>query len=94
MKAGVKARSGGLWHNAKVLHLAANSLLAFALLRRLHPVRGLHAEFLLLGVGFTLVESSSIVRLALLFGSTWVVNVVVFAASVPTSTVARTRILK
>ena len=60
--------------------VAAVMLAAFALLRRLHPVRGLHADFLLLGVGFTLIESSSIVRLALVFGATWSVNVVVFSA--------------
>ena len=66
------------WKLAAVV--AAVMLAAFALLRRLHPVRGLHAEFLLLGVGFTLIESSSIVRLALLFGATWSVNVVVFSA--------------
>lgn len=55
-------------------------LLAFFLVRRIHPVRGLHGNFLLLGLGFTLMESAAIVRLALLFGSTWVVNAVVFAA--------------
>ena len=54
------------------------------LLRRIHPVTGLHANFLFLGVGFTLVESSSIVRLNLLFGSTWTVNAVVFAAVLST----------
>lgn len=53
---------------------------AFMLLRRLHPVRGLHANFLLLGLGFTLMESSAIVRMALVFGSTWTVNAVVFLA--------------
>ncbi len=53
---------------------------AFLLLRRVHPVTGLHANFLFLGLGFTLMESSAIVRLALLFGSTWVVNAVVFSA--------------
>jgi spermidine synthase len=52
----------------------------FLLLRRLHPVTGLHANFLFLGLGFTLMESSAVVRLALLFGSTWVVNAVVFSA--------------
>ena len=52
----------------------------FLLLRRLHPATGLHANFLFLGLGFTLMESSAIVRLALLFGSTWVVNAVVFSA--------------
>ncbi len=68
--------------------VATVMLAAFLLLRRLHPVRGLHADFLLLGVGFTLIESSSIVRLALLFGSTWLVNAVVFAACLATVFVA------
>ena len=62
---------------AVVLGLVA---LAFVLLRRLHPVTGLHANYLFLGLGFTLMESSAIVRLASVFGSTWVVNAVVFSA--------------
>jgi len=74
--------------------VAGVMLLAFALLRRLHPVRGMHAEFLLLGVGFTLVESSSIVRLALLFGSTWTVNVVVFASVLLTVFLANLSVLR
>jgi SAM-dependent methyltransferase len=53
---------------------------AFLLLRRLHPARGLYVHFFLLGLGFTLMESSAIVRLALVFGSTWTVNAVVFAS--------------
>ena len=39
-----------------------------------------NASFFFLGMGFTLMESAAIVRLALLFGSTWVVNAVVFSA--------------
>jgi hypothetical protein len=54
--------------------------LAGLLVRRLYPGTGIHLEFLLLGLGFTLVESAAIVRMALLFGSTWVVNCVVFLA--------------
>ena len=61
---------------------------AFLLLRRIHPVTGLHANFAFLGLGFTLMESSAVVRLALLFGSTWVVNVVVFSAILLTIFVA------
>ncbi len=67
---------------------------AFLLLRKLHPVRGLHANFLLLGVGFTLMESAAIVRLALLFGSTWTVNAVVFAAVLFMIFVANASVLK
>lgn len=54
--------------------------LVFVLLRFVHPVTGLHANFLFLGLGFTLMESSAVVRLALLFGSTWIVNAVVFSS--------------
>ena len=53
---------------------------AFVIVRRLHPGEPLRGEFFLLGLGFTLVESAAVVRLALLFGSTWVVNAVVFAS--------------
>lgn len=56
----------------------------FLLLRRLHPVTGQHVNFLFLGLGFTLMESSAVVRLALLFGSTWIVNAVVFSAVLTT----------
>jgi hypothetical protein len=41
-------------------------------------------DFLFLGMGFTLMESAAVVRLALLFGSTWVVNAVVFSAVLAT----------
>lgn len=66
----------------------------FFLLRRLHPVKGLHANFLLLGVGFTLMESAAIVRLALLFGSTWTVNAVVFATVLLMIFVANASVIK
>lgn len=53
---------------------------AFVVVRRLHPGEPMRGEFFLLGLGFTLVESAAVVRLALLFGTTWVVNAVVFAS--------------
>ncbi len=53
---------------------------AFLLLRREEKSAGLHLDFFLLGLGFSLLESAAIVRLALAFGSTWVVNSVVFTA--------------
>lgn len=37
-----------------------------------------HVVFLLLGVGFLLLETVTIVRMSVLFGSTWVVNAIVF----------------
>jgi len=55
-------------------------LLSFFILKRTHASSSLHLNFLFMGVGFTLMESAAIVRLALLFGSTWVVNVIVFSA--------------
>ncbi len=76
---------------AVVLCLTA---VAFFLLRRIHPVTGLHANFLFLGLGFTLMESSAIVRLALVFGSTWTVNAVVFSAVLATIFLGNLSVLK
>ncbi len=42
--------------------------------------RSLDAQFFFLGAGFMLVETKAVVTMALLFGSTWVVNSVVFFA--------------
>ena len=42
--------------------------------------RSLNAQFFFLGAGFMLVETKAVVTMALLFGSTWVVNSVVFFA--------------
>ena len=67
---------------------------AFVVLRRVHPVRGLHAEFLLLGLGFSLMEAAAVVRLALLFGSTWTVNAAVFASVLLTIYVANLLVLR
>ncbi len=67
---------------------------AFVLLRRLHPVRKLHANFLFLGIGFTLMESAAIVRLALIFGSTWTVNAVVFATVLLTIFITNWMVMK
>ncbi len=53
--------------------------IAYYILRKVEPKTGLHLNFLLLGIGFTLVQSAAIVRLALLFGSTWVISSVVFS---------------
>lgn len=82
------------------LYLNAFALLAlliaatFFLVRKLHPGEPVHAEFFLLGLGFTLVESAAIVRLALLFGSTWVVNAVVFASVLAMIFVANAAVLR
>ena len=66
----------------------------FFLLRRIHRIRGLHANYLFLGLGFTLMESSAIVRLALIFGSTWVVNAVVFSSVLLTIFLANFMVFK
>jgi SAM-dependent methyltransferase len=42
--------------------------------------RGLIVRSFFLGAGFMLVETKAVVQMALLFGSTWMVNTVVFAA--------------
>lgn len=57
-----------------VLSLAL--LVAFAPTRRLRP----NWQMFFLGAGFMLLETKAVVHMALLFGSTWRVNAVVFAA--------------
>jgi spermidine synthase len=44
------------------------------------PVSALNLQLFFLGAGFMLVETKAVVAMALLFGSTWVVNSVVFFA--------------
>jgi hypothetical protein len=46
----------------------------------LPPDYSLAARSFFLGAGFMLVETKAVVHMALLFGSTWIVNTVVFAA--------------
>ncbi len=41
---------------------------------------GLDARMLLLGAGFMLLETKAVVHMAVMFGSTWIVNTVVFSA--------------
>ena len=57
-----------------VLSLAV--LLVFAPVRRLRP----NGQMAFLGAGFMLLETKGVVHMALLFGSTWVVNSFVFFA--------------
>ena len=51
-------------------------LYAFAPVRRVHP----NWQMFFLGAGFMLLETKGVVHMALLFGSTWLVNSVVFFA--------------
>ena len=56
----------------------------FLLLRRLHPGEGRFLNLFFLGLGFTLLQAAAIVRLALVFGTTWIVSAVVFASTLLT----------
>jgi hypothetical protein len=51
-------------------------LLIFTPVRRVRP----NGQMFFLGAGFMLLETRGVVQMALLFGATWVVNSVVFAA--------------
>ncbi len=62
--------------------MALIALLSLALIYACSPVRKLRPnwQMFLLGAGFMLLETKSVVHMALLFGSTWIVNSVVFFA--------------
>ncbi|HKO62194.1 MAG TPA: hypothetical protein VJV03_13610, partial [Pyrinomonadaceae bacterium] len=53
---------------------------AVSSVRRTNFVTPLNVQLFFLGAGFMLVETKAVVTMALLFGSTWVVNSVVFLA--------------
>jgi hypothetical protein len=61
---------------ALVAALSLAILLAFAPVRTVRP----NARMFFLGAGFMLLETKGVVHMALLFGSTWVVNSIVFFA--------------
>jgi hypothetical protein len=56
--------------------LSVGMLLVFTPIRRVRP----NGQMFFLGAGFMLLETKGVVHMALLFGSTWVVNSVVFFA--------------
>ena len=60
--------------------IGAMIVLVFVVLRKVEKSSGWHLDFFFLGVGFSLLESAAIARLALAFGTTWVVSAVVFAS--------------
>ena len=64
--------------------MAAIALLLIAAFRPRHAGRGqgwaFNGQMFLLGAGFMLIETKAVVVMALLFGSTWLVNSVVFFA--------------
>jgi SAM-dependent methyltransferase len=61
---------------AIVVVLSLAVLFAFAPVRTVRP----NGQMFFLGAGFMLLETKGVVHLALLFGSTWMVNSIVFAA--------------
>jgi hypothetical protein len=61
---------------ALVAVLSLVILLAFAPVRRARP----SGRMFFLGAGFMLLETKGVVHMALLFGATWMVNSIVFAA--------------
>lgn len=68
------------WVNLKGIALIA--VLSLIMLVGWKPARTTHwnGQMLFLGAGFMLLETKSVVHLALLFGSTWVVNSIVIGA--------------
>lgn len=63
-----------------LLWLAFGGVGALASERGAAPEWGLMLRSFFLGAGFMLVETKAVVQMALLFGGTWMVNTVVFAA--------------
>jgi SAM-dependent methyltransferase len=55
---------------------------------------GPHLTMLLLGAGFMLLETKAVVHMALIFGSTWIVNAVVFSAVLVMILIANLCVLK
>jgi hypothetical protein len=55
---------------------------------------GLDVTMLLLGAGFMLLETKAVVHMALIFGSTWIVNAVVFSAVLVMILIANLCVLK
>ena len=55
---------------------------------------GLNVAMLLLGAGFMLIETKAVVHMALIFGSTWIVNAVVFSAVLVMILLANLRVLR
>ena len=56
--------------------------------------RRLNLHFFFLGAGFMLLETKSITEMALLFGSTWIVNSVVFSSILSVALIANFLVLK
>ena len=64
-----------------VIAIVGIILISFLMLRRTIPdLRQINLHFLFMGAAFFLLETKSITEMALLFGSTWIVNAVVISA--------------
>ena len=76
------------------------ALISFGMLRLfgwkagLGESTNLHVTMLLLGAGFMLLETKAVVHMALIFGSTWIVNAVVFSAVLVMILIANLRVLR
>lgn len=72
--------SGVLWLVFRPRSSSANPAAATAVPSTVRGDGGLMLRAFFLGAGFMLIETKAVVQMALLFGSTWTVNTVVFAA--------------
>jgi spermidine synthase len=69
------------WRGMAVIGIISLSLLAlFGWKFGRGRFTGLDGRMVLLGAGFLLLETKAVVHMALMFGSTWIVNTVVFSA--------------
>lgn len=67
--------------NTYIIGLLGALLISFLLIRRIIPdFRQVNLHFFFMGTAFFLLETKSITEMALLFGSTWIVNAAVIAA--------------
>lgn len=78
-----------------IIVLGAMTLISFLLVVQVEPsARRPNLHFFFLGAGFMLLETRSVTQMALLFGSTWNVNTIVFASILLTIFIANYLVLK
>ena len=83
------------WRGIAVIgSISLAMLLLFAWRTARGPFTRLDLRMLLLGAGFMLLETKAVVHMALIFGSTWMVNTVVFSALLVMILVANLLVLK
>jgi hypothetical protein len=68
------------WRGIAVVGFISLAMLWLMAGRTVGGVGGLGLRMLLLGAGFMLLETKAVVHAALLYGSTWIVNTMVFSA--------------